>query len=358
VLVYPVAPRFATRCPSQGCQCRDRVPRYPSDLSDDQWKVLEPLARAVMKELVIAAGRPMAHDLRAMADAVAYVVRNGIEWRAMPADFPPWGSVYAFYERWNARGLPRHLVTRLRDRLRERQGRQPEPTGCIIDSQIVKCADTVSKATSGYHGGKKITGRGRHLIVDTEGWLLALAVTAASASDKAGARLATARLTALLATLKVMWADTGYNGAPLRDWMRATAGITLEIVARTSPHTFQVLKRRWVVERTFGWLMRYRRLARDYERTIASHEAMIYWATVFIMTKRLTRYETGHPQPQRWGGERTRPTQQAALSTGSKTGARIRSRERGEPRAACGHRRSRGSGRRRRPRAECRAGLH
>ena len=130
----------------------------------------------------------MSHDLRAMVDAVAYVVRNGIEWRAVPADFPPWDSVYAFYQRWNARGLPQCLVTRLRDRLRERQGRKAEPTGCIIDSQIVKCADTVGKATSGYHGGKKITGRGRHLIVDTEGWLLALAVTAASASDKAGAR--------------------------------------------------------------------------------------------------------------------------------------------------------------------------
>lgn len=315
--VYPVAPQFATGCPSQGCWCHDRVPRYPSDLSDDQWKVLEPQARAVMKELVIASGRPMAHDLRAMVDAIAYVARNGIEWRAMPADFPPWDSVYAFCQRWNARGLPQHLVTRLRGRLRERQGRQEKPTGCIIDSQIVKCADTVGKATSGYHGGKKITGRGRHVIVDTEGWLLALAVTAASASDKAGARLVTARLIAVLATLKVMWADTGYNGAPLRDWMSKTAGITLEIVARTSPHTFQVLKRRWVVERTFGWLMRYRRLARDYERTTANAEAMIYWATVFIMTKRLTRYETGQSQPARWGGERPRPAQQAALPTGS-----------------------------------------
>ena len=313
--VYPVAPRFATRCLSRGCQCRDRVPRYPSDLSDDQWKVLEPQARAVMKELLTAAGRPMSHDLRAMADAVAYVTRNGIEWRALPADFPPWDSVYAFYQRRNARGLPQGLVTRLRGQLRAHQGRAAEPTGCIIDSQIVKCADTVPKATSGYHGGKKITGRGRHLIVDTEGWLLALAVTPASASDKAGARLVTARLTALLATLKIMWADTGYNGAPLRDWMRTTAGITLEIVARTSPHTFQVLKRRWVVERTFGWLMRYRRLARDYEHRPEHHEAMVYWATVFIMTKRLTRYETGQPQPARWGGQRPRPAQQAALPT-------------------------------------------
>jgi transposase len=317
VPVYPVAPQFATRCPSRGCQCHDRVPRYPSDLPDGQWTVLEPQARAVMKELVIAAGRPMAHDLRAMVDAIAYVTRNGIEWRAMPADFPPWDSVYAFYQRWNARGLPQQLVARLRGRLRAHQGRRAEPTACIIDSQIVKCADTVGKATSGYHGGKKITGRGRHLIVDTEGWLLALAVTAASASDKAGARLVTARLVMLLTTLKLMWADTSYNGTPLRDWMSKTAGITLQIVARTSPHTFQVLKRRWVVERTFGWLMRYRRLARDYERRPDSSEAMIYWATIFIMTKRLTRYETGQPALERWGGERPRPTSQAALPTGS-----------------------------------------
>jgi putative transposase len=119
----------------------------------------------------------------------------------------------------------------------------------------------VSKATSGYHGGKKVTGRGRHLIVDTEGWPLALAVSAASVSGKAGARLVTARLVALLTTLQLMWADAGYNGKPLRDWMAATAGITLEIVARTSPHSFQVLKRRWVVEKSKpqcchrrGWL--------------------------------------------------------------------------------------------------------
>jgi transposase len=288
------------------------VPRYPSDLSDEQWEVLEPQARAVMAELARAAGRPMVHDLRAMCDAVGYVVRNGIEWRAMPADFPPWDSVYAFYQRWNQRGLPQGLAARLRDRLRAHQGRGPEPTGCIIDSQIVKCADTVPAGTSGYHGGKKIKGRGRHLIVDTEGWPLALAVTAASVSDKAGAKLVTARLLLLLVTLKIMRADAGYNGKPLREWMTATAGITLEIVARTSPHAFQVVKRRWVVERTFGWLMRYRRLARDYERRPDHHEAMVWWATVFIMTRRLTRYETGQSQPPRWGGERTRPAHQAA----------------------------------------------
>jgi transposase len=315
--VYPAAAQIAIGCPSRGCWCHDRVPRYPSDLTDAQWKVLEPEARAVMRELARAQGRPMGHDLRAMCDAIGYVTRNGTGWRAVPADFPPWDSVYAFYERWNKRGLPQQLVTRLRRRLRAHQGRAAGPTACIIDSQIVKCADTVGAATSGYHGGKKIKGRGRHLIVDAEGWLLALAVTAACVSDKAGARLAVSRLIALFATLQVMWADSCYDGKPLRDWMHKAAGITLEIITRTSAHTFQVVKRRWVVERTFGWLMRYRRLARDYERTIGHHEAMIYWATVFIMVKRLTRYETGQPPPKRWGGERPRPARQAALSTGS-----------------------------------------
>jgi transposase len=176
----------------------------------------------------------------------------------------------------------------------------------------VKCAGTVPRATSGYHGGKKITGRGRHIVVDTEGWLLALVVTAASASDKAGAKLLAGRLAAAFATLKLMWADACYDGRPLSDFMKKAAGITIEVVKRTSPHSFQVIRRRWVVERTFGWLMRYRRLCRDYETLPGHHEAMVYWATVFIMTKRLARYENGQPDPPRWGGERTRPAQQAA----------------------------------------------
>jgi transposase len=307
----------ATSCPSQGCLCRNRARYYPSDLSEAEWAVLEPQAREVMRELVRAQGRPMDHDLRAVCDAVAYVVRNGIEWRAVPVDFPPWDSVYAFYQRWNERGLPRALVARLRERLRKHQGRQAEPTACIIDSQIVKCADTVPKATSGYHGGKKITGRGRHLVVDTEGWLLALVVVAASVSDKAGAKLLASRLAAMFTTLQLMWADACYGGKPLRDFMRDTAGIALEIVKRTSPHAFRVIRRRWVVERTFGWLMRYRRLCRDYERRPEHHEAMVYWATVFIMTRRLARYENGQPDPPRWGAPRQQPAVTPALSTGS-----------------------------------------
>src|SRR6266511_1342619 len=200
--VYPLT-AWKPSCTSPGCWCRDRVPRYPSNLDDAQWAVLEPQERAVMAELAITAGRPMVHDLRAMCDAAFYVVRNGIEWRALPADFPPWEAVYAFYQRWSARGLPQTLVHRLREKLRVRQGRDAQPTASIVDSQIVR--------------------------------------------------------------------------------------------------------RRWVVERTFGWLMRYRRLARDYERLTAHHEAMVYWATIMIMTRRLARYQANQPPQQRWGGDRPQP---------------------------------------------------
>jgi transposase len=294
-------------CASPGCWCRDRGPCYPSDLTDEQWAVLEPRARQVMADLTVAVGRPMVHDLRAMCDAVDYVVKNGIEWRALPVDFPPWEAAYAFWERWNNRGLPQELIRRLRELLRQHQGRAAQPSACIIDSQIVKAHDTVSRKTSGYHGGKKITGRGRHLAVDAEGWLLALVVTAASVSDKAAAKVLLIKLFNLFSTLQVMWADSGYDGAPLARYAKAAAAITVEVVRRTAPHSFQVLRRRWVIERTFGWLMRYRRLARDYERRTDHAEAMIYWATVIIMTRRLARYETGQPPGQRWGGERKRP---------------------------------------------------
>jgi transposase len=307
--VYPVAAGFATSCASPGCWCADRRPCYPSDLTDQQWAVLEPAAREVMAELTIAVGRPMVHDLRAMCDAVGYVVKNGVEWRALPVDFPPWEAVYAFYERWNGRGLPQELIRRLRELLRAHQGRAAQPSACIVDSQIVKAHHTVARTTSGYHGGKKITGRGRHLAVDAEGWLLALVVTAASVSDKAGAKLLLIKLFDAFCTLKIMWADSGYDGAPLARYAKTVAAITVEVVKRTAPHSFQVLRRRWVIERTFGWLMRYRRLTRDYERTTANAEAMIYWATVLIMTRRLARYETGTPAEPRWGAERKRPAQ-------------------------------------------------
>ncbi len=242
--VYPVSGRSA-RCAASGCRCHDRVRAYPSDTTDAQWEVLEPRAREVMAGLVKAEGRPMEHDLRAVVDAVFYVVKNGVEWRALPVDFPPWAAVWKFFERWNARGLPEALTHRLRGALRERQSRAAGPTALIADSQIVKAADTVGRNSRGFHGGKKINGRGRHVAVDCEGWLLSIVVTAASVSDRAGARLLVTRLLQSFTTLRLMWADAGYSGAPLAQWVKKTAGITLEIIKRSDAPGFQVIRRRW-----------------------------------------------------------------------------------------------------------------
>ena len=182
-----------------------------------------------------------------------------------------------------------------------------------MDSQIVKCADTVPKASRGYHGGKKITGRGRHRR-GHRGLAAGPGGHRRLRQRQGRAKLLVIRLFDAFSTLKIMWADSGYDGTPLAAFVKAAAAITLEVVKRTSPHTFQVVRRRWVIERTFGWLMRYRRLARDYERRTDHHEAMVYWATVLIMTKRLARYETGQPPVKRVGRgpQTTGPASQAA----------------------------------------------
>lgn len=157
--VYPVE-STKTSCVAAGCPCCDRTPRYPSDLTDEQWKLLRPEAEAVMAELRRGpGGRAMVHDLRAVLDAIGYVTRYGIEWRALPADFPRWRAVYAFFQRWSERGMPQRLVDRLRGRLRVAWGRAELPTAGVVDAQSVKAADTVGAASRGYDGGKKINGR-------------------------------------------------------------------------------------------------------------------------------------------------------------------------------------------------------
>lgn len=310
----PVYPTMATdtNCASQGCRCHARTPRYPSDMTDAQWAMLEPEARAVMAGLVRASGRPMVHDLRAMLDAVGYVTRYGIEWRALPADFPPYAAVYAFFERWSGRGLPQRLVDALRARIRLGCGRGALPTAGSIDSQSVKAADTVGAATRGFDGGKKINGRKRHIAVDTLGLLLAVCVTPASVQDRDGAHPLLALLRERFSTIRLVWADGGYAGRLLA-WASSTLRLAVTVVKRSDDTTgFVVLPRRWVVERTFGWLLRHRRLVRDYERRPDHHEAMVLWATVSIMTRQLTRQLADEPPPPRWGQPRIGPQAQAA----------------------------------------------
>lgn len=309
--VYPMA-EADTSCASPGCACRARTRRYPSDLTDQQWTLLEPRARVIMAELVRGSGRPMVHDLRAVLDAIGYVTRYGIEWRALPIDFPPWPAVFAFFKRWNARGLPRHLADMLRERIRIAHGRAPLPTAASIDSQSVKAADTVGAGSRGFDAGKKINGRKRHIAVDTLGLLLAVIVTPASVQDRDGANPLLALLRERFTTISLVWADGGYAGR-LVVWAKSALQLSVAIVKRNDDTKgFVLLPRRWVVERTFAWLLRHRRLVRDYERRPDHHEAMVLWATVSIMTRQLARALAGEPPAARWGQPRQPPPSQAA----------------------------------------------
>lgn len=313
--VYPVAsPK--TSCAAAGCLCCDRTPRYPSDLTDEQWMLLRPQIEAVMAELRRGpGGRAMVHDLRAVVDAIGYVTRYGIEWRALPADFPPWRAVYAFFERWSRRGMPQRLADGLRARLRVAWGRDPSPTAGVIDAQSVKAADTVGAASRGYDAGKKINGRKRHIVVDSLGLLLVVVVTAASMQDRDAAFRVLGAVRERFSTISLVWADGGYAGR-LVDWAKSVLALTVQVVKRSDDTTgFTVLPRRWVVERTFGWMLRYRRLVRDYERRPDHHEAMVLWVNVTIMTRKLHQATSGTPPHPRWGRPRTgppTPIQQAA----------------------------------------------
>ncbi len=241
--MYLVAAEMAS-CPVAGCRCRDRTACYPSDMTDPEWEVLEPEAEAVMAELRRGpGGRPMSHDLRAMIDAIGYVTKYGVQWRALPVDFPPWDAVYAFFERWSARGLPGRLVDRLRGRLRVALGRRELPTACSIDSQSVKAADTVGAGSRGFDGEKKINGRKRHITVDTVGLLLAVVLPAALVQDRDGACPLLAALRERFSTITLVWADGGYAGR-LVIW--AVLRLTVTVVNRCDDtRGFVVLPRLW-----------------------------------------------------------------------------------------------------------------
>ena len=266
----------------------NRVRRYPSDMTDAEWTVVRD-ALPVPAWLEGRGGRPEGYCHRQMLDAVFYVTDNGIKWRSVPADFPAWDRVYAFFRRWRDNGLVRELHDRLRGKVRTAEGRQVEPTAAIIDSQSVKGAASVPADSRGYDGGKKINGRRRHVITDSLGLLLMVLVTAADVTDRRAARMMLPRLRTRFRKVSLMWADGGYTGQ-LVDWAREKLQLTLQIVKRSDDMTgFVVLPRRWVVERSLGWLLRTRRLARDYETLPASSEAFIYFSASMLMARRLAR---------------------------------------------------------------------
>ena len=236
-------------------------------------------------------GRRPRHSRRDIIDAIRYVAHNGCLWRALPADFPPWQTVYDYHARWSADGTINRLHHALRDQVRHLEGRDREPTAAVIDSQSVRAAETVAATRRGDDAGKKVNGRKRHLAVDTIGLLLVVAVSAASVQDRHAGRALIAALHACHRRVRLVWADSGYNGT-LVTWS-ATLGISVHIVAKLAGQIgFHVLPRRWVVERTLAWISRRRRTVRDYERLPAHHAAMVHWAMIIVMTRRLARHHT------------------------------------------------------------------
>ncbi|WP_229371721.1 IS5 family transposase [Umezawaea beigongshangensis] len=265
-----------------------RTSRYPSDVTDAQWAELDPLLPDPAC-LAGQGGRWEKHCRRVIVDAILYVVDNGIKWRALPADFSPWPTVYERFAAWEKVGATQRLLDELRDRVRLVGDRVAAPSAVIMDSQSVRAAETVGRATRGYDAGKKIPGRKRHIVVDTTGLLLAVLVTPASTQDRVAARSLLRRMRdAAGRRASSVWADGGYTG-PLLDWARATLGLVVEIVRRPDLPYFTVLPRRWVVERTLAWITGHRRCVRDYERLRHHHEAMVRWSMIRITSRRLTQ---------------------------------------------------------------------
>jgi putative transposase len=262
-----------------------RLVSYPSDLTDAQWQVIAPYLPGQVRG---RRGRPRTWPLRAITEAILYVDRAGCAWRYLPGDFPPWRTVYGYFAAWRDDGTLTRLHDELRARVRDAAGRDPQPTAAVIDSQSVRAADTVPKASRGWDNAKKVNGRKRHIAVDALGLVLAVVITAASVQDRDAARPLLWNLHRSSRRVRLAWADAVYNGGRLTRWAAALK-ITIQVVARRDPHAFEVLPRRWVVERTFAWISKHRRTVRDYERLPASHEAMILWAMTALMARRLTR---------------------------------------------------------------------
>ena len=267
---------------------------YPSDLSDARWELIGSTLtawRTERRSKGLDIGRPPQHDLRRIMDAILYVDRTGIPWRYLPHDFPPWETVYGYFAAWQKDGIFDQLNGILRQLARQAEGRDAEPSACVLDAQSIKTSANVPATGQGIDAGKKIAGRKRHLGVDTLGLLPAVWVTAASVSDNVGGIHLLSRIAAAHPQVRKAWTDTGYRTKAIEHGARL--GIDVEAVHR-DPTTkgFKVIPRRWVVERTFGWLMHHRRLARDYETHPHRSEAMIRLAMIDVISRRLTREST------------------------------------------------------------------
>ncbi len=260
---------------------------YPSDLTDSQWKLIEPLLPKV-KSGPGKPGRP-ALNQREVVNGILYVVKSGCQWRMLPKDFGHWKTVFGYFNRWSQQAIWQKIMETFTQKERERQGRKPEPSGGCIDSQSVKAAMQPTE-NIGFDGGKKVKGRKRHVLTDTLGLIICVVVTAANEGDRRGLKsLMENWFKSGPKRLRKVWVDGGYSGQALSDWVRdlkKTHKVDLELTQSTGKG-FQVVAKRWVVERTFGWFVGYRRHSRDYEVLMRNAESMIQISMIAILVRRL-----------------------------------------------------------------------